>query len=54
VWSGWANILCWVSINCEWWLMFKRVTKFLQRAAKLSFLLWLVFGFGSGTWFSKF
>ncbi len=53
VWSNWANLLCWVSINCERWLMFKRVAKFLQRAVKLSFLLsWLVFGFG--TWVFKF
>ncbi len=43
VWSDWANLLCWVSINCEWWLMFKKVTKFLQGGAKLIFLLlWLV------------
>jgi hypothetical protein len=30
VWSGWANFFCWVSINCERWLMFKTATKFLQ------------------------
>jgi hypothetical protein len=53
VWSSWANLLCWVSINYEWWLMFKRATKFLQGGPKLKFLLlWLVFGFG--TWVSKF
>jgi hypothetical protein len=46
VWSGWANLLCWVSINCERWLMFKKATKFLQGGAKLNFLLlWLVFWF---------
>jgi len=46
VWSGWANLLCWVSSNCEQWLMFKKATKFLQGGAKLNFLLlWLVFWF---------
>jgi hypothetical protein len=43
VWSSWADLICWVSINCKQWLMFKRATKFLQKTTKLSFLLlWLL------------
>jgi hypothetical protein len=52
-WSGWSNLLCWMSIKFERWLKLQRAANFLDEGKFFNSHCGLVSSFGFWIWFSR-